>query len=344
MERIISVDERLLIAFDMDGVLVDVTHSYRDVIRQTVRLFFKGSKSWDKLPDPLFSLSDLALIKQSGNLNNDWDVTSLIIGLLSTKIEFPKTCNNKKSWECYHETLHGCDVSPLVDFLSSPYNPVFRLFQEKGRSLHPVISKLYSGDIPGGNVIQQIFQEIYLGSRLFTSIYGLEPRCYSGDGFIHREKLLFGHDILERLSSRHILAIATGRPRPEALYTLDMFGLRRYFSMILTYDDCVKEQERILQENGRAVFLEKPNPYMLDSIVKDFGTGFYGYVYIGDMPDDMAAGLRAEAPYRRIGCLMTAVDREGLRKKLVEAGAEWIIEDSGELERVISGIQFKTLR
>lgn len=331
----------MLIAFDMDGVLVDVTRSYRDVIRQTARLFFKGSKSWDKLPDPLFSLTDLALIKQSGNLNNDWDVTSLIISLLSNRISLPETCNNK-SWECYNETIDCCDVSPLVDFLSSADNPVFRLFQDKGRSLHPVISKLYSGDIQSGNVIQQIFQEIYLGSELFKAVYGIEPRCHSGKGFIHREKPLIGQDILESLSSRHSLAIATGRPQPEALYTLDMFGLRPYFSLILTYDDCVKEQEIILQKTGNAVFLEKPNPYMLDTIVKKSGTGFSDFIYIGDMPDDMAAALRAEAPYRRVGCLMTAVDREGLRKKLIEAGAEWIIEDTKELEKVFFEILSET--
>ena len=43
-----------LIVFDMDGVLIDVSESYRDTIRQTARLFFKGARAWEKLPDPLF--------------------------------------------------------------------------------------------------------------------------------------------------------------------------------------------------------------------------------------------------------------------------------------------------
>jgi len=30
-----------LIVFDMDGVIVDVSGSYRDTVRQTARLFFK---------------------------------------------------------------------------------------------------------------------------------------------------------------------------------------------------------------------------------------------------------------------------------------------------------------
>jgi len=61
----------------MDGVIIDVSRSYRDTIRQTARLFFKGAHSWENLPDPLFRLSDLARVKQSGGLNNDWDLTFL---------------------------------------------------------------------------------------------------------------------------------------------------------------------------------------------------------------------------------------------------------------------------
>ena len=73
---------KALIVFDMDGVIIDVSESYRNTVRQTARLFFKSAVSWKSLPDPLFSLTDLARVKQSGGLNNDWDLTFLIINLL----------------------------------------------------------------------------------------------------------------------------------------------------------------------------------------------------------------------------------------------------------------------
>ena len=53
---------RGLIVFDMDGVIVDVSKSYRETVRQTARLFFQGARGWSELPDPLFSLSDLARV------------------------------------------------------------------------------------------------------------------------------------------------------------------------------------------------------------------------------------------------------------------------------------------
>ena len=72
-----------LVAFDMDGVIIDVSGSYRDVVRQTARLFFRPARASEKLPQPLFELSDLAAVKQSGGLNNDWDLTFVVINLLA---------------------------------------------------------------------------------------------------------------------------------------------------------------------------------------------------------------------------------------------------------------------
>ena len=50
----------------MDGVLVDVSASYREAVRMTARLFFKGAPGWARLPNPLFSLEEIAAVKQSG--------------------------------------------------------------------------------------------------------------------------------------------------------------------------------------------------------------------------------------------------------------------------------------
>jgi len=51
---ILYMKSKALIVFDMDGVIIDVSRSYRDTVRQTARLFFKGAESWKDLPDPLF--------------------------------------------------------------------------------------------------------------------------------------------------------------------------------------------------------------------------------------------------------------------------------------------------
>ena len=152
-----------LIVFDMDGVLIDVSRSYRDTVRQTARLFFKDAPSSEKLPQPLFPLADLAAVKQSGGLNNDWDLSCLVINLLFNVIEKPPVYESKDSWDRYYETIRQCDLSALIEFLESTSKPLSILLQRAGKIQNPFIKGLYAGDVGSGNIIKHIFQEVYLG-------------------------------------------------------------------------------------------------------------------------------------------------------------------------------------
>jgi HAD superfamily hydrolase (TIGR01548 family) len=67
-----------LIVFDMDGVLVDVSESYRETIRATVK-HFTGRKITKEL------IQDY---KNFGGWNNDWALSQKIIRDLGTEIEY----------------------------------------------------------------------------------------------------------------------------------------------------------------------------------------------------------------------------------------------------------------
>jgi len=69
--------DRLLV-FDMDGVLVDVSESYREGIRQTVR-YFTGREI-----TPVY-IQDL---KNDGGWNNDWALSHQIIGDFGVKVDY----------------------------------------------------------------------------------------------------------------------------------------------------------------------------------------------------------------------------------------------------------------
>ena len=326
--------QRLLV-FDMDGVIIDVSRSYRDTIRQTARLFFKGAHSWENLPDPLFPLSDLARVKQSGGLNNDWDLTFLVISLLFAFEKKPKTHEDTDPWFRYETVINRCDVTALAQFLRSTNAPLTTLLEKRGRVSDKFIMSLYVGDVGSGNIIKQIFQEIYLGKDLFESTYGIAAKVYHGEGYINREKPLVDKPTLESLSKDNILAIATGRPKTEAEYALDYFGLRRYFAIILTLDDCIREERRILEKEGKKVSLGKPNPYMLDAIAETKKHEASGFYYIGDMPDDMVAASRSRAGFIGIGLVFSAPDKAILKGDLLRAGADYVIEDFEELKGIV---------
>jgi phosphoglycolate phosphatase-like HAD superfamily hydrolase len=326
-----------LIVFDMDGVIIDVSRSYRDTVRRAAKLFFKGAGSWENLPEPLFPLSDLARVKQSGGLNNDWDLTCLVIDLLYSLVNGPAELEPKDqdTWSRFKKTINLCNVTELGRFLRSTDGPLFKLFKKGAKQKSKFVMDFYEGDVGSGNIIKQIFQEIYLGPDLFIFTYGLLPEIYHGQGLINQEKLLIDKSALKNYSKYHILALATGRPKAEADYPLDLFGLRKYFTVVYTLDDCLREEQRILRQEGKMVSLSKPNPFMLDAIAEKIKHQVNRFYYIGDMPDDMTAASRSEAGFTAIGFLAAAPDKDSLKSELLRSGADYIIEDWEELNTVI---------
>lgn len=330
------MNKKNLIVFDMDGVLIDVSNSYRDTVRQTARLFFKSAPASEELSEPLFPLTDLAAVKQSGGLNNDWDLSCLVISLLFNLIEKPPVYQSKDPWTRYQETIRQCNVSSLARFLESTSMPLSDLLHRAGKAKNSFIYGLYTGDVGSGNIIKQIFQEVYLGKGLFEATYGLKPLFYHDEGFIHREKLLIDKGMLAALAKNHILAIATGRPRAEAEYPLAHFDLRRYFTDVLALEDCLEEERRRSQKEGSRVSLSKPDPFMLDAIAAGQKKPVAGYFYIGDMPDDMVAAKKSAAGYKGVGMIMAAVDKKSLKKELLRAGADYIIDNFRQLKPIIT--------
>jgi len=321
-----------LIVFDMDGVLIDVSRSYRDTVRQTAKLFFKNAPASEKLPEPLFPLADLAAVKQSGGLNNDWDLACLVINLLFNMIEKPPVYESKDPWNRYQETIGHCNVAALAEFLKSTPKPLSNLLQKVGTSKNSFVYGLYTGDVGSGNTIKQIFQEVYLGKELFEATYNLAPQFYLEEGFNHREQLLIDKHILEELAANNILAIATGRPRAEADYPLNHFGIRKYFTSVMALEDCLEEEARVLKAQAKKISLSKPDPFMLDAIAESQKDLFDESYYIGDMPDDMIAAKKSAGGYKAVGLIMSAPDKASLKKELKRAGADTIIENFKQLK------------
>lgn len=329
----------MLVVFDMDGVLVNVSGSYREAVRQTVQAFFKPAQGFDQLPDPLFGLEDLAAVKQSGGLNNDWDLTFKIISLLFSKITTGSRAEKPGDpWSGYQMALAECDTAPLQRFLARVEAPLIHLLANAQGPVHPIAQRFYEGDVGSGNIIKQLFQEIYLGRELFERTYGLPARTCAASGLIYEETLFFEPAQIAGLDAKYRLGIATGRPRLEALFPLQRFGLLKYFPYLQSHDDCKAEEQRRLEQGEKAV-CSKPHPFMLDAIADQAGSQVGQYVYVGDMPDDMAAAKNSCRNYLAIGFMAAAPQRAGLRSVLAEAGADFIVDDAADLIRLLDDIE-----
>lgn len=70
------------IIFDMDGVLIDVSNSYRIAIRDTVNFFLKQRKK--------ITLKEVNAIKKISGFNDDWDASYRLYDLISRGIRIDK--------------------------------------------------------------------------------------------------------------------------------------------------------------------------------------------------------------------------------------------------------------
>ena len=86
------------ILFDMDGVLVDVSSSYRLAIKRTVESFMSSE----------ISLSEIQAFKNRGGLNNDWDLTDFILRENGVNIE------RKKIIDTFQAIYLGDDFNGLI--------------------------------------------------------------------------------------------------------------------------------------------------------------------------------------------------------------------------------------
>ena len=317
-----------LFVFDMDGVLVDVSGSYREATRQAAYIFLRSCKGGELLPQPLFSLEELAAVKQSGGLNNDWDMTHRVISLLLVMADCGGSGAGAGS-----PVREQWNVGPLARYLDKTRRPLTAIM-ESGR-LSKAADKYYAGDVGSGNVIKQIFQEIYLGQELFAQTYGFAPQYCTQDGLILKEKLFISKSFLQKLADSNKLAIATGRPRSEALYPLKKHGLDM-FSDVVSLDECEAEEKKILEKTGCRVSLGKPSPFMLDRIATLYPNAEKLY-YFGDVGDDMKAAKSSHYPFVAVGIAYSAPDSKAAAEKLSECGADILIHSPDELADIFGG-------
>lgn len=340
-----------LLIFDMDGVLIDVSRSYRKTIQRTVQIYLETCLGFEKGKTETVTKEDISLLKSAGGFNNDWDLTSALLLYLLSISGFPR----------FHRRPNFSSVAEVVNHLkirsSSLNKNITRLIQKK--DLLPFIRKVKlaggglkgvrkvlkgsfegwvygDGDLNQTNVVKRIFQEVYLG-RKFTSCYHFPSLFYKGEGFYLQERLIVPRKILSSLEKRYRLGIASGRPRFEAELALSRFRLSHYFDSMVTLDECQEEEARIFHTMGRRVKYSKPHPYSLLRVAQEIGIPNPRCGYVGDVVDDMLAAraARKDLDILAIGFLHGGKRHKAREDSLFKAGADLIVKNPPDLLRVL---------
>jgi len=195
------------VVLDVDGVLVEVSESYRRAIIESV----------DRVCGETIDREAVQSFKDAGGFNNDWELTNAAaLYVLATE-----------------EGLHQ-SVETFTDRVA-----------ENGGGLDA--AKRVAGDLPSVSQarvrdrwdtdrLRDVFQSLYLGSALYRELEGGEPPV-PGDGYINDETVLVEPETLDALRERDAVGVLTGRPAAEAEIALDRVGLDVADESRFTMDD-----------------------------------------------------------------------------------------------------------
>lgn len=336
-----------VLIFDMDGVLIDVSESYRDAVRQTVQLYLEAVMGLPPSAGELVSREEVAAFKLAGGFNNDWDLTTGILKYFVTLLDAqPQAQRSPESSAEIVAFLRqaGKRINATVETLRQRKDILSfaNTLRSEGRGLAAVREILgdrnddllfAEGELRRTNLVKRIFEEIYLGEALFSAEYGEMAVVYHGPGLIRRERMIASKPALAELVKRAALGIATGRPRSQAAHALETFGIRNQFRSLVTLEDIIATEQGKFQATGQRVRLGKPHPFALWEAVRRITTARARCAYIGDTPDDVRAANAAkrEIDFISIGCLAMAGDKEALRREFERVGADVIVEHPDDL-------------
>jgi HAD superfamily phosphatase len=267
--------------FDVDGVLIDTSHSYRlSVIATTEYIVGKHLGLWQRADNSahLVTLDDVRAFKLAGGFNNDWDLAYTLSALCTAQ---------RREWRGQPEAARS-----LADWAALAHEAM----QRGNGGLAWARATIPASAQPSYDLAQTIHDEFYWGAELLRELLHREPR-YAPDapGMVRNEEVLMPGTLLGNLARQGArrFGLITGRVSAEVPWAIRLLdenveadGLARFsskwgpspFQLIISGDE-----------------LAKPDPAALALAAQSLETGA-GF-YVGDTADDLGLVLNYRAAY-----------------------------------------------
>jgi HAD superfamily hydrolase (TIGR01548 family) len=304
--------------FDVDGVLIDTTRSYRlSVIATTEYIVGNHLGLWQRATAesaPLVTLEDIRAFKLAGGFNNDWDLAFTLSALCTAQ---------RREWRGQPEATRA-----LADWAAQAHEAIQR--GQGGlawaRAVVPASAQ------PDYDLTQTIHDEFYWGADLLRELLQREPRyVLNAPGLVRNEEILMPAALLGNLAQQGAqrFGLITGRVSAEVPWAVRLLdnhtergSLKRFsskwghspFEQIISGDE-----------------IAKPDPAALAAAAQRLGTGA-GF-YVGDTADDLGLVLNYRAAYGAnqppFLAIIIATDHEA--EVYRERGADLILSHISEL-------------
>lgn len=249
------------LVLDIDGVILDVTASFRVAISKTVQYYLTQILDF-KDDEVAVSSGETQLFKLAGGFNNDWELTYGVVLFYLTQ----SALLGSKSLRAIRDA--GESLPKFTQEVGQEGEGLTGLGKVLLGKLDSSVSQRVLGSWDQ-DLIRQIFQEHYGGTDYCLRLYGFEPKFVKEKGLLNQEKVLISRDKLTFFSPQ--VGILTGRTEEETELALEKAGIK----------DLVPRGQ-IIWDSGGAT---KPDPKLLQLLVNKMK--IKGGVYVGDTPDDL---------------------------------------------------------
>ena len=292
--------------FDIDGVLLDVSKSFRVAITQTTQHFAVHTLNLENTGELLLP-EEVELFKFAGGFNDDWDLTNAAVALVIAKWaqsgakDTQAVRDESPSWAEFTAALkrRGGGLQEAEGFILEMLGSVER--REFARAWQP-------------RAVTRLFQEFYAGDDACHSLYGFHPETVHGDGLYKQEEVLIDPTLLPPNMK---IGVVTGRMLPETKLAL------RHAKLL----NRIPETHWITPEMGA----KKP-----DARVMHMAQGAMDFklaLYVGDILDDLQSVLNyRESRTSGKARILSAIALSGPggdthKRTFLEAGADIVSPD-----------------
>jgi len=135
-----------VLIFDMDGVLIDVSKSYRKTIQRTVQIYLETCLGLARSRGAWITNEEISRFKSAGGFNNDWDLTSGLLLYLLSVSRIPSLLKRRR-FASVEETLSYLKTKSSL-FRSKPHQRCLRFKDQLSPS--PSSPPTRGRDIYGG--------------------------------------------------------------------------------------------------------------------------------------------------------------------------------------------------